>query len=389
MPRFGISSSSRVLEQKTRHLVKHKMDISAAVARTPGGPLYLETLQLDEPHDDEVVVRVVAAGVCHTDIVVRDQVLPTPLPLVLGHEGSGIVERVGRAVRALSPGDAVVMSFDSCGTCRSCHEAAPAYCYRFRALNFAGSRQDGTTGLSCNGERIHGHFFGQSSFATHALCRERSLVKVPRDVPLELLGPLACGIQTGAGAVLNALRVRPGNSLVVFGVGSVGLAAILAARAAGATCIIAVDRNRSRLQLAHELGATHILDAALPSIDAAVIDLTQGGADFSFDTTGLPTVIKTAVLSLAPRGLCGIVGASAPGTDIKLDEVHFMSGGRRLMGIVEGSAVPANFIPKMLAMHRAGLFPFDRLVRFYPFNQINQAIRDSELGTVIKAVVTM
>ena len=223
------------------------MEITAAVARGPGAPLSIETLELEDPRDDELIVRVVAAGVCHTDLVVRDQWIPVPLPVVLGHEGAGIVERVGRSVTKVAPGDPVVMSFDSCGECPSCLAGEASYCHDLGGRNFAAQRPDGTSALSCNGELIHAHFFGQSSFATHALCRERNVVKVASDAPLELLGPLACGVQTGAGAVINALKLGAGQSLAVFGTGSVGLSAVMAAKVVGATTIIGVDLRDQRL----------------------------------------------------------------------------------------------------------------------------------------------
>lgn len=365
------------------------MKIQAAVCRAKSADLSIETLDLEEPREHEILVRVSATGVCHTDIVVRDQHLPTPLPAVLGHEGAGVVESVGRAVTKVSPGDHVVMTFNSCGGCPSCLESEPAYCHEFFARNFFGARSDGSSALSRGGERISGNFFGQSSFASHAVCHERNAVRVPKDVPLEALGPLACGIQTGAGAVLNALKVQPGRSLAVFGTGSVGLAAIMAARVAGATTIVAVDINEQRLAFAREIGATHVVNSRTDEPLDALMTLTGAGLSYALDTTGLAPVIREAVLSLAPRGVCGILGAAPMGSDISLDEVHFMSGGRRLQGIVEGSSVPDVFIPTLIRLHQAGLFPYDRLIRFYPFEQINRAIRDSEQGTVIKPVVRL
>ncbi|GGB98511.1 aryl-alcohol dehydrogenase [Marinobacterium zhoushanense] len=365
------------------------MKIRAAVARETHGPLSLESLEIDDPRADEILVRVVATGVCHTDIVVRDGMLPTPLPVVLGHEGAGVVERVGSAVTKVVPGDHVVMTFASCGGCPSCQDHAPSYCHAFFPKNFFAVRGDGSTALSSGDEVIHSHFFGQSSFATHAICDQRNIVKVPQDAPLELLGPLACGVQTGAGAVLNALRVGAGSSFAVFGTGSVGLSAVMAARVCGATTIVAVDMNNERLAFAKELGATHTLNPTNGDVTEAIMAITGHGLDYALDTTGLSQVIKGAVLSLAPRGSCGILGASAPGSEIVLDEVHFMSGGRRLIGIVEGEANPDTFIPMLIRLYQQGLFPFDKLVKFYPLEQINQAIADSESGITIKPIVRM
>lgn len=365
------------------------MRIKAAVVRDKGGPLTLETLELEEPRDDEILVRVVATGVCHTDVVVRDGLLPTPHPVVLGHEGAGIVERIGRSVSKVAPGDAVVMTYDSCGQCPSCVAHAQSYCHAFFPRNFFASRADGSSALSKEGERIHGNFFGQSSFATHALCHERNVVKVPGDAPLELLGPLACGVQTGAGAVMNALNVTAGASFAVFGAGSVGLSAVMAARVVGATTIVAIDLHDERLEFARSVGATHTLNPARDDVVGSLIALTGYGIDYVLDTTGVARVIRQAADSLAPRGTCGILGASAPGTEIVLDEVHFMSGGRRLMGIVEGESNPDAFIPTLIELHRQGRFPFDRMVKFYPLGEINAAIADSLEGRTIKPIVRM
>jgi aryl-alcohol dehydrogenase len=259
----------------------------------------------------------------------------------------------------------------------------------FFPRNFFATRPDGSSGLSQNGAMIHGNFFGQSSWATYALCHERNVVKVPADARLELLGPLACGVQTGAGAVINALKVGAGKSFAVFGAGSVGLSAVMAARAVGATTIVAVDINPDRLAFAVEVGATHVIDSGQEDATARLLALTGIGLDYALDTTGLAPVIRAAVLSLAPRGTCGILGASPMGSEISLDEVHFMSGGRRLMGIVEGEADPDLFIPVLIELHRQGRFPFDRMVKFYDFADINRAIHDSESGRTIKPVVRM
>ena len=337
----------------------------------------------------KVLVEIMATGVCHTDLVVRDGHLPTPMPVVLGHEGAGIVEKVGSAVRKVKVGDRVVMTFNSCGACPSCQEHHSSYCHEFFPRNFFATRADGSSALSKDGAPIHGNFFGQSSWANYALCHEVNVVKVPDDAPLELLGPLACGIQTGAGAVMNALKVTAGASFAVFGAGSVGLAALMAAKAVGATTLIAVDLNEDRLALARELGATHTINPSTTTASAEILKITGYGVKFSLDTTGVSAVIREAVMGLAPMGSCGILGASPMGSEIHLDEVHFMSGGRRLMGIVEGESNPDTFIPLLVDLYRSGKFPFDKLVKFYPFSEINQAIADTESGKTIKPIVRM
>ncbi len=362
------------------------MKIQAAVTRQKHAPMSIETLTLEAPRDDEILVKLVATGICHTDIAMRDQAFPVPQPIVLGHEGAGIVERVGKAVRKVAPGDHVLMTFNSCGHCPSCDHGAPTYCHDFFGRNFAGGRSDGTSALAKDGHSIHGNFFGQSSFATHALCREANVVKVRADVALESLAPLACGVQTGAGAIINVLKPGPGASLAVFGTGSVGLSAIMAARLIGVSTIIGIDRNESRLALARELGATHTINAA-EDVGAKIAETTGWGVDFSFDTTGNAKVIRLAVDCLAPRGSCGIVGASDAGTEITLDALHIMTGGRTLRGIVEGESHFDVFVPALIDLFVQGRFPLDRLVTYYPFERINDAIADSETGAVVKPVL--
>jgi aryl-alcohol dehydrogenase len=363
------------------------MKIKAAIARFAGQPLCIEEIDIEAPREHEILVEVVATGVCHTDLVVRDGMLPTPLPVVLGHEGSGIVKAVGSHVTSIHPGDHVVMSYNTCGACPSCDDGDKSYCHEFFPRNFFAVREDGSSALSQNDKMIHGNFFGQSSFASFAICHESNAVKVDKNLPLELLGPLACGMQTGAGAVLNALKVKAGKSFIVFGSGSVGLSAVMAANSVGAKTIIAVDTQTSRLKIARELGATHTINPTEQDVVGQVMKITGYGVYYALDTTGIPAVIRSAVESLAPRGTCGILGASGPLAEIVLNETHFMSGGRRLMGIVEGEADPHSFIPKLIEMYLNDQFPFDKLVTFYSADNINQAINDTKTGVTIKPIV--
>ena len=366
------------------------MKIRAAVTRAPKTPASLEELSLEEPRSNEVLVRVVATGVCHTDIAMRDQIYPVPQPIVLGHEGAGVVEAVGSAVHTLQPGDHVVLSYASCGVCESCLGGYPFYCREGFQRNFSGQRSDGTTSLSNGAEKIHSHFFCQSSFATWALCTEANAVKVPREAPLELLGPLGCGIQTGAGAVINALRVQAGDRFAVFGVGPVGLSAVMAARLVGASVVIAVDLNESRLETARTIGATHTIVSGRTNPVAKVMELTDGaGVNFALDTTGIPAVVRQAAEVLALRGVCGIVGASPTGTELAFDAVHLMTGGRQVRGIIQGESIPKVFILKLIDLYLQGRFPFDQLVTFYGFTDFNDAIADSESGRVIKPIIRM
>lgn len=365
------------------------MRITAAVMPGRGEPFRLETLELDEPRPDEVLVRVVATGMCHTDLHVRDQAIPTPLPAVLGHEGAGIVERVGSAVTKVAPGDPVVMTFHSCGHCRNCRAGAIGYCDDSFGANFAGRRFDGSATLRRpDGGLVHGAFFHQSSFATHALATERNVVKVPRDVPLERMGPFACGFQTGAGSVMNTLRPPVGSAIAVLGTGAVGLAAVIAAAIVGCGTIIGVDLKPARLALARQLGATHTIEAGAEDAVAAVRRITGGGADFSLDTTADPRALRLAVDCLRPAGVCGLVGGAPRGAEVSLD-VGTMLRGRVLRGIIEGDSIPDLFIPQLIRLYRQGRFPVDPLVRLYPLAEINQAAHDAESGTVIKPILVM
>jgi aryl-alcohol dehydrogenase len=361
--------------------------VTAAVARKHEQPLTIEQLELDDPRDDEVRVRMVATGICHTDAIVRDGVYPTPLPAVLGHEGAGVVEAVGDLVTAVVPGDHVVMSAAYCRRCDQCRAGRMAYCENLFAQDFGGSREDGTTALSHDGERISSHFFGQSSFATHANVSESSIIKVDSDLPLETMAPLGCGLQTGAGSVLNEIRPAAGSSFAAIGTGAVGMAALMAARIAGCTTVVAVDRHRSRLDLARELGATHTVDTTEVDLTEALTGITGHGIDAILDTTAVPQLLVAAAEALAIRGTLALVGAAAPGTEAPFEVGGSLVKGWTFKTIVQGSSVPQVFIPRLIALWRQGRFPFDRLIETYPLDQINEAFADSESGKTIKPVL--
>jgi len=364
------------------------MEITAAVVREARQPFAIEQARIVEPLGDEVLVRIVGVGLCHTDLIARDQTLPYPLPAVLGHEGSGIVERIGPQVSKVAPGDHVVLTFASCGDCPTCRYGRPAYCNDFAMRNFAGLRAAGGSALcSHDGSALCGGFFGQSSFASYAMASQCNVVKIPSDVPLDIMGPLGCGIQTGAGAVLNALRPAPGSSIAIFGAGPVGMAALLAARVAQCSPIIVVDLKPSRLDLALELGATHAVNAATSDPVAAIMALTGGrGAAFSIECTGAPAVVRQAVDSIRVTGTCGLVGTAPFGAETALD-INSLVLGRTIRGIVEGDSLPDAFIPQLVELWREGRFPFDRLIRFYRLEEINRAVEDVKRGDVLKPVL--
>jgi len=363
------------------------MEIKAAVVYETSEPFRVELLDLCDPNDDEVLVRIVGAGICGTDLGAQHGHLPIPPPpSVFGHEGAGVVERVGARVTKVKPGDHVVLAWDYCGTCSSCKAGKELYCLNFFQYNFHGARPDGTTTLRRGDQVVHGSFLGQSSFADHALAAERNVVKVREDVPLELLGPLGCGVMTGAGAVMNVLRPRPGASIAVFGVGPVGMSAILGAVVVGCTTIIAVDINPERLKMAKELGATHTVNAAKEDPVEAILEMTGGGAEFSLECVGNPRVLRQAVDVLPRLGVCGLLGVVPPGTEVSLD-MDLIMNGRTVKGILGGDAIADLFIPKLIELYRQGRFPFDRLITFYPFDEINKAVEDMQKGQVIKPVL--
>jgi aryl-alcohol dehydrogenase len=309
---------------------------------------------------------------------------------VLGHEGAGTVLAVGQSVTKVAPGDRVGMTFDSCGRCRACQTARPAYCHAFFEHNFAASRPgDGSSALSRPERELHAHFFGQSSFATRSVARERNIVKIDVEIPLEVAAPFGCGIQTGAGAVLNSFAAPAGSSLAVFGTGAVGLAAIMAAGIAGCDPIVGIDLHDSRLELARELGATHVVNAEAGDPVEAVRALTGGGADFGIEATGSPAVLRQAVDALAPLGTCGVIGAPAFGTEVSLDVTHILTAGRVVRGIVEGDSVPDVFLPQLHRYWAAGRFPVERMMTFYDFDDIERAVHDAESGSTVKAVLRM
>lgn len=368
--------------------VGNSRPIQAAIVRSPGAPFEIVRLMLDEPRDDEILVRIVAVGVCHTDIVAQGGYFGYQGPAVLGHEGAGVVERVGRDIKAYRPGDRVAISFRSCGDCPQCECGLPSYCQAMPQLNYGGARPDGTTALKDDGVAVVSNFFGQSSFATHALTYERNLARVPEDFPLELAGPLGCGVQTGVGAVLLSMTCEAGSTIVIAGGGSVGLSAVMGAVIQECRTIIVIEPDGGRRAVARELGATHVIDPRGPSaIGDAVRRVLPDGAAYALDTTGRPEVIEAVLGALAPRGMLGLVGVADAGSLLPCQINRLIRYGHRVMGIIEGDSQPDTFIPELIELYRAGRLPIDKLVRTYPLAQINEAIRDQHEGRCIKPVL--
>ena len=364
------------------------MRIAAAVVPELHADFQVEDVELDNPRPGEALVRIVACGVCHTDDITRHGDLPFPPPGVLGHEGAGVVEAVGDGVTNVAPGDHVVIGWPFCGECRNCLDGQPRYCFQIGPLVAGGGRPDGSTALARpDGSPLHSHFFGQSAFATHAIVGANALVPVAQNLPLELLGPLACGVGTGAGAIFNVLRPELGSSVVVYGAGSVGLAAVMAARCSGATTIVAVDLQPGRLKLASELGATHTVDAREDPV-AAVKEICGGLADFSLECTGNIDVLRQAADSVGMRGTCALIGGAPAKAEFTLDHVSTLWG-KRIVGILGGDGRSVQLIPGLIELWQQGRFPFDRLITTFPLERINDAFAAAHEGGVLKAVLKM
>lgn len=364
------------------------MQIEAAIARGIGQNFSIEQATLEEPRPNEVLVKLVATGICHTDIFMRDhQIYPIPHPVVLGHEGAGIVVGTGIGVSKVRPGDHVVMTAGACGHCRSCNVGKPSYCEEFHEHNFIGTRPDGSSPLSQNGRLLH-YFQSQSSFASHAIATEENVVKMPPDAPLDMLGPIGCGVITGAGAIMNSMAVGASASVAVFGTGAVGLSAIMAAHLVGASTIVAVDLVDSRLELARELGATHTINSGRQPAANAIMQITGGkGLDYTLDTTANMKVLRQAMDVLAMRGTCGFVGGAPKGMEVSIDVEHIMTGGRSIRGIILGDSNPDAFLVKLVDLFLKGRFPIDRLITHYDFRDINRAVADALSGRVVKPVL--
>ncbi|MEU1690520.1 NAD(P)-dependent alcohol dehydrogenase [Streptomyces hirsutus] len=360
------------------------MKFGAAVLRSYESPFAVEEVTLDEgPAHGEILVRIAGCGMCRTDLAVRRSEGRSPLPAVLGHEGAGVVVETGGPDTGLSVGDHVVLSFDSCGHCRNCRGATPAYCDSFASLNLFGGRgENAARFIDTAGSELAPRWFGQSSFAEYAMVLARNAVRVDPSLPLELLGPLGCGFLTGAGAVLNSFGVGPGDTVAVLGTGAVGLAAVMAATAAGAVTV-AVDRHPERLALAERFHALP-LHAASPDLPGRIRRLTDGGAQYALDTTGSTRLINDALRALRPTGHLGLVARLH--TTLPL-EPGALDRGRRISHICEGDAVPGLLIPRLTALWQAGRFPFDQLIRTYPLTDINEAERDCDAGRVVKPVL--
>lgn len=366
------------------------MKMKAYVVEKPHALFVLQDVHLDEPQAGELRVRIVASGVCHTDMNTQAGDMPFPLPGIMGHEGAGVVEQCGAGVTGFEVGDHVIIGWPYCGTCRNCKRGEHRYCENIGRCLCSGCRDDGSSAYHRdNGVNVFGHFFGQSSFAEYAIVQAAQVVKVDKSLPLAMLGPLACGITTGAGAVFNTACPKPGESIVIYGAGAVGLAAVMAAKNSPATTIVAVDLHDSRLDMAKEFGATHVINPKnCPDVVAAIKDACGGMADYAIDCTGVISVIEQAAEVVGMLGMLILVGGAPANARVSFDHLRALWG-QRIVGVLGGSTTSEELIPALLKLYQQGRFPFDRLIEYFPFDELDRAIEAAHTGSVIKPVLLL
>jgi aryl-alcohol dehydrogenase len=319
----------------------------------------------------------------------RDGNFGIPYPCVFGHEGAGIVVSAGSAVQHVNAGDRVLMSGSHCGDCAECQTGHAVYCARAAEFGMVGRRPDGSTTLTAaDGQDVAGCFIGQSSFATHVIARAANVVKVPDDLPLHVLAPLACGVCTGAGTVLDVLSPNAGSTIAIYGVGSVGLSAVMAAKVAACSRVIAVDVHDDRLELAASLGATDVINARDVDPVEEIRRITGVGTDFAVEATGVEAVGPQAVGSTTPTGTTALVGVPSGAAIFTIPWFSLITG-RTVRGVVLGGTSPSAFIPRAIDLYRRGIFPIDRLVTEYEFGDIGSAVTDMESGRAVKPVLIM
>ncbi|MBI2160733.1 MAG: Zn-dependent alcohol dehydrogenase [Candidatus Rokubacteria bacterium] len=366
------------------------MKAKAAVLFEVGQRLEIHEVEVGAPQPGEVLIRMAAAGICHTDLHVMTGHAKAPLPAVLGHEGAGVVADIGAAVTTVTPGDHVIPLWRlSCGVCEYCSDGRPALCAEGMQVRATGCLLDGTTRLTLRGGAIK-HFCGVSSFAEYAVVPERAVLRIPDDLPLDRAALLGCAVVSGVGAVVNAARVRPGSSVAVFGTGGVGLNVVQGAALAGAGMIVAVDRVPQKLEWARRFGATHAVDARHGDPVAEIRALTGGrGVNYAFEVIGEPAVMRQAYDVLAKRGVCVVLGVTPPTAEVSVPALSLVFEERVLTGSIYGAGAPRVEIPKLIQLYRAGKLLLDELLtRRYPFARINEAYAALERGEVARSVVT-
>jgi alcohol dehydrogenase len=354
---------------------------------TASKPLCIEEVELPGPRPGELLVRIEAAGVCHSDLSVVDGSRIRPLPMALGHEAAGVVEEVGAGVRDVEPGDSVVMTFvPSCGHCTECASGRPALCVPAAAVNGSGDLLHGPALLrDAQGNRIH-HHLGVSAFAQRAVVARESAVRLPADVPLATAALFGCAVLTGVGAVLNTAAVRPGQTVAVFGLGGVGLAAVMGASLAGAARVIAVDPFEAKRKVALDVGATEVWDP--DQADERIRDLTDGGVDVAFEAAGVAAVLEAAFRATRRGGVTVAMGLPHPERRLDLPALAIAGEGRTLVGSYMGSAAPERDVPRYIALWRAGRLPVDALhTATLPLAEINRAFEALAAGDAIRQIL--
>lgn len=364
------------------------MKIKALIASETDDDFQYTDVDIEAPRDDEILVKIKAVGLCHTDVLAQKGLFQMGADAVLGHEGAGIVEKIGAAVTKVKVGDRVGISFRSCGTCRKCESSAAAYCKDFIALNITGRRLDGSRSIKAGERELASNFFGQSSFATHALTYESNVIILPDDLPFEVAAPLGCGVQTGAGTVLNSLGCEAGSSLIVTGCGIVGLSAIMAGRINGCREIIAIEPVATRRQAALEVGATHVIDPLEhEDFEAAIRAILPDGVDYAVDTTGRRPTLENLTRCFTTQGTLAMVGMTNPEDDFACMGMQFLASGLTVKGIIEGDSHPDKFIPELIGYYQNGQLPIDKLLTTYALKDINKAVHDHHAGHCTKAVL--
>ncbi|RAY11239.1 alcohol dehydrogenase [Actinomadura craniellae] len=352
-------------------------------------PLEVATLRLDDPGPGELLVRVRAAGLCHSDLSVINGSRPRPLPMALGHEAAGEVVATGGGSE-FEPGDHVTLAFvPACGHCPSCVGGRPALCAPGAVANRAGTLLGGGMRLSAaDGTRPY-HHLGVSAFAEYAVISARSAVKVDADLPPEIAALFGCAVLTGAGAALYGAQVEPGESVAVFGLGGVGLAALLAAKAAGAANLVAVDVVPGKLELARSLGATHVVKGG-PDAVAEIRDLTGGGPEKAIETTGVVPVLKQAYEAVRPGGTAVTVGLPDPGDELSFPALGLVAEEKTLRGSYLGSCVPRRDVPRFIDMYRAGVLPVDALLSHrLTLDEVNEGFDRLHGGEAVRQVIML
>jgi Zn-dependent alcohol dehydrogenase len=364
------------------------MRTQAAVLPAVGEPLAVNEVELAAPGADEVRVRIESSGVCHSDWNAVTGASATPLPAVLGHEGSGVVEEAGAAVTAVSPGDMVVLSWlPACGTCRACQRGQLTLCEVATRQMAAGSLPGGGFRLSQDGRRLH-HYSYLSTFARHAVVNERSCIPLPAGTDTDVAALVGCAVTTGIGAVINRARIEPGCSVAVFGAGGVGLSAIMGARLAGAETIVVVEPSGPRRGLALELGATLALDGHDPAVAEMLLDHSRGGVDYAFEAAGLPALLELAFSVTRPGGTIVAIGVPPDGSAVSLPGPELVRSEKVITGTFYGSARPAIDMPMILRLHAEGRLPLDKLVgRRYGLAEVNEAFADMRSGASARGVL--